>query len=83
MVYRCEGDLHSDLMVENLEHRIIEILGVINCDLSRDAIVANDILSEDFFYGCKAYVCDGLRLNPFHEVLDCHTSYGIVDLCWG
>jgi hypothetical protein len=49
MVYRCEGDLHSDLMVENLEHRIIEILGVINCDLSRDAIVANDILLEEFF----------------------------------
>jgi hypothetical protein len=67
-------------MVEILEHCTIEILGVIDCDVSRDAIVADDILSEEFFDCCIAYVCDGLHLNPFYEVLNCHDSEGIVVL---
>jgi hypothetical protein len=83
MVYKCEGNLCFDLIAEILEHSIVEILGVIDFDVSRDAIAADDILLEEFFDGCGAYVSDGLCLNPFHKVLSCHDIKGIVAMCWG
>jgi hypothetical protein len=33
MVYGCEGDLRSDLVVEILEHVIVKILGIVDCDV--------------------------------------------------
>jgi hypothetical protein len=49
----------------------------------RHAIEADDVLLEEFFYCCGGYVCDGLRLNPFYEVLDCHSGEGVIALCRG
>jgi hypothetical protein len=36
-------------MAEILEHCTVEILGVIDCDVSGDAVAADDILSEELF----------------------------------
>jgi hypothetical protein len=58
MVYRCKGNLHSDLMAEILEHVIVEFLGVVDCDVSWDAIATGDILLENFLDGGRAYVCN-------------------------
>jgi hypothetical protein len=68
-------------MVEVLEHVIVEVLSIVNCDLSRDIVMTDIILSVNFFDGCGGYVGDGLRLNPFHEVLDSHDGEGIITLC--
>jgi hypothetical protein len=70
------------LLAKILQHVIIEILGVVNCHVSRDAIVADDVLLEELFDGCGAYISDGLCLNPLREVFDCHNSEGIVAMCW-
>jgi hypothetical protein len=51
-------------MAEILEHCIIKILCVINYEVLRDTIAADDILPDEFFDGCRDYVCDGLCLNP-------------------
>jgi hypothetical protein len=64
MVYICHDNLRSDLMAEILEHCIIKILCVINYEVLRDTIAADDILPDEFFDGCRDYVCDGLCLNP-------------------
>jgi hypothetical protein len=83
MIYRCEDDLHFDLVTEILEHCIIKILVVVDCDVSRDAITKDDILPKEFSDGCEAYVCDGLRFNPLCEILNGHDGEGVVATCWG
>jgi hypothetical protein len=83
MVYRCEGNLHFHLMIEIFEHHTIKILGIVDYDVSGNVIAADDILPEELFDGCRAYVCDRFCLNPLHEVFDCHNSEGIIALCWG
>jgi hypothetical protein len=66
-----------------LKHIVVKILGVVGCYVLRDIIVINDILPEDIFDGYGAYVCDGLHLNSFCEVLNCHNSEVVIALCWG
>jgi hypothetical protein len=82
IVHGCEGNLRFNLVVEILEHVIVEILGVVDYNVLRDAIAADDILREEIFNGYRAYVSDGLRLNQFRELFDCHNSEGIVAMCW-
>jgi hypothetical protein len=48
MVYRCEGDLRSDLMAEILEHATVKILGVVDYDLLRDSIATYNVLPNFF-----------------------------------
>jgi hypothetical protein len=36
MVYRCEGNLRSDLVAEVIEHVTVEVLGIVDCDLLWD-----------------------------------------------
>jgi hypothetical protein len=43
MVYGYKGDLHSNLMAKVLEHCIVKIVGVTDCDVSRDTIAVDDI----------------------------------------
>jgi hypothetical protein len=63
MVYRCEGGLHSDWMKEILKHCAIKIIGIVICDVPENTIVTDDILLEELFDGCGAYVCDRFCLN--------------------
>jgi hypothetical protein len=48
VVNGCEGNLRSDLMAKILEHVVIKQLGVVDCDVSHDAIAIDDILLENF-----------------------------------
>jgi hypothetical protein len=52
------------MVVEILEHATIKILGVVNCDLLRNSVMANDVMLEIFLYGCRGYIGDRLRLDP-------------------
>jgi hypothetical protein len=83
VVYGCEGNLRSDLLTKILEHCAIKILCVVDCDLTGNTIATDDILPKELFDGCRAYICDRLRLNPLREVLDCHNDEGVIALCWG
>jgi hypothetical protein len=69
-------------MVEILEHVVVELLGVVHCDVSQDTIAAFDVLPEKLLDGCGVYVCNELRLNPFCEILHCYDDEGIVALSW-
>jgi hypothetical protein len=80
VVYGYEGDLHSDLVAEILEHCIVKILGVVHCNVLWDVEAADYVWPEEFFYCSGAYICDRLRLNPFHKVLDRHNGEGVVSL---
>jgi hypothetical protein len=46
VVYGCEGDLHSDLVVEILEHVIVELFGIADGNISWDAVAIDDVLQE-------------------------------------
>jgi hypothetical protein len=46
MVDRSKGHLRSDLMEEILEHVIVELLCIVNCDFSWEIIEADDVLPE-------------------------------------
>jgi hypothetical protein len=80
MVDRSEGDLRSNLMTEILEQVVIEFLGTINGDFLRDTIAADYVLLEKILDGCKAYVCDRLRLDPLCEIFNCDNNNGVVAL---
>jgi hypothetical protein len=69
-------------MAEILEHVIIELLGIVNSYLSWDVVVADYVLLEDFLDSPGAYICEGLRLNPIHEIIDRYDSEGVVSLGW-
>jgi hypothetical protein len=81
VIYRCEGDLRSDLIIEILEHGTVEILGIVNGDLLRNSVPTNDVLAKKFLDSDRGYVGYWFRFNPFSEVLDCDDGEGIVSLC--
>jgi hypothetical protein len=81
VIYRCEGNLRSNLLVEILEHWTVKIFGIVNCDVSRDAIARDDILPKEVFDGCRAYVCNRFPFNPLCEIFDGHHREGVVALC--
>jgi hypothetical protein len=82
MVYRCEGDIYPDLMVEILEHGAIKVLGIVNGDLLGISIETDDVLPEEFLDGGGGCVRHRLRFNPFGEVFHCNNGEGVVSLCW-
>jgi hypothetical protein len=70
-------------MAEILEHVIVFFLGIFNGYMLWDTIATDDVLPEKILDGCRACVCDGLRLNPFFEVPNFYNSEGIIALSWG
>jgi hypothetical protein len=56
VIYKCEGDLHPNLMTEILEHGIIEILGIVDGYLLRDSVMTDDVLPEKFLDGGGGYI---------------------------
>jgi hypothetical protein len=82
VVYRCESDLHFNLLVEIFEHCTVKVFCVINCDLSGNTVSTNNVPLEEPFDGGGAYICDTLCLNPLCEVFDCHDGEGVIVLCW-
>jgi hypothetical protein len=49
VIYRCEGDIHLDLMREILEYGTIKILGIVESDLLRNSTTTDDVLPENFW----------------------------------
>jgi hypothetical protein len=49
VIYRCEGDIHLDLMREILEYGTIKILGIVDSDLLRNSTTTDDVLPENFW----------------------------------
>jgi hypothetical protein len=82
VVYRCECNLHSDLVVEILEHIIVKLFCVVDYDVLWDTVMTDDVLTEEFLDACRAYVCNRLRLNLFCEVFHCYDDEGVVALSW-
>jgi hypothetical protein len=82
VVYRCDGDLHPNLMAEILEHGTVKIIGVVNRDLLWNSISTDDVLPKEFLNGGGGYVGDKLRFNQFGEVLHYDYSESVVSLCW-
>jgi hypothetical protein len=82
VIYRCEGDLCPDLMIEILQHGTIEILGIVDGYLLRDSIMTDDVLLEKFLNSGRDYIGYRLRFNPFHKVLDHNNGEGVVSLGW-
>jgi hypothetical protein len=71
VIYKCEGDLHPDLMTEILEHGTIEILGIVDGDMLRNSVTTDNVMLEKFLDGGGRYVCYWFRFNPFGEVSLC------------
>jgi hypothetical protein len=63
-------------LTEVLEHCIVKIFCIVDCDVPGNAIARDDILSEELFDGCGDYVCDRFCLNPLCEVLDYNNGKG-------
>jgi hypothetical protein len=83
MVYICECYLCFNLLTKVLEHCIVKVFYNADYNVAGNIVTTNDILPEELFDGCGAYVCDRLRLNPLCEVLHRHNSEGVISLCWG
>jgi hypothetical protein len=82
VVYICECDLRSDPLTEILEHYTVEVLCVVDHNVTGNTVATDDILLEELFDCCRAYVYDRLCFNPLREVHDCHNNEGVIALCW-
>jgi hypothetical protein len=49
VVYRCEGDLHADLVIEIFEHGTIEIFGIDDGDLLWNSVATIDVLPKKIY----------------------------------
>jgi hypothetical protein len=67
-------------VAEVLEHVVVKVLAILDCDLLWDTVTADNVLPEEFFDGCEDYVGDGFRFNPFHEVFHCDNHEGVIAL---
>jgi hypothetical protein len=56
VIYQRECDLRSNLLAEISEHCIAKILCVVDCNVSRDIVTADDILTKEFSDCCRAYI---------------------------
>jgi hypothetical protein len=56
VIYKCEGDLHPNLMIEIVEHGTIEILGVVDGYLLRNSIMTDDVLPEKLLNSGGGYI---------------------------
>jgi hypothetical protein len=83
VVHRCECNLHSNLLTKILEHCTVKILCAVDRNLSGNTIVIDDILLEELFDCCGAYICERLCLDPLREVFDCNNDEGVIALRWG
>jgi hypothetical protein len=72
VVYGCEGDLCSNLMVKNLEHVTVKALGIVDRDLWWDIVTTDNVLPKEFFDSCGGYA---------GEILNRHNGEGIIALC--
>jgi hypothetical protein len=69
-------------MAEILEHGIVKIPCIVDGDLLWNSIMTDDVLPKEFLDGDGGYIGNGLRFNPFGEVLHCDDSESVVYLCW-
>jgi hypothetical protein len=80
VIHRCESDIRSNLLAEIHEHCIVEVLCIVDCDVSGDAVPADDVLPKEFFNCCGAYVGDRLHLYPLREIFNCHNGEDVIAL---
>jgi hypothetical protein len=81
MLHECECYLHSDLLTKVFEHCVVKVIYIVDYDVAGDAVMANDILSEKLFDGCRAYIYDRLRLNPLREVFHFRNDKCVIPPC--
>jgi hypothetical protein len=82
VVYRSDGDLCPDLVIEILEHDTIEIHSIVNSDLLSNSVATYVVLPEEFLDDGRCYVSYRLCFNPFGEVFHCDDSESVISLCW-
>jgi hypothetical protein len=67
-------------MVKFLEHVIVELFDIIDCDLFQNTKAVDNVLAEKLLDYRGAYVGDMLRLNPFGKILNYYDGKGVIAL---
>jgi hypothetical protein len=83
VVHTSKAFLHPYLIAIFLEHDIVELFCIFNCDFSWSTKVIDDVLPEKLLDFHGDYVHDKLHLNLFGEVVHCYDGGGIITLSWG
>jgi hypothetical protein len=73
-----EGYLRPYLMTKVLEHVIVKLLSIVDCDFSWHTKATNVVLLEKLLDCHRAYVGDRLCLNPLGKILDFYNGEGII-----
>jgi hypothetical protein len=68
-------------VIEILEHATVKVLGVVDCDLLRKSIAANNVLPEKFMYGCRGHIGDRIHLDPLDEIFYRYYVESVIFLC--
>jgi hypothetical protein len=63
VIYRCEGDLHPDLLIEILEHGTVKILGIVDGDLPRNSVATDDVSLEKNWMVVEVMLVTGFALT--------------------
>jgi hypothetical protein len=51
VVYGCKGDLHFDLLTKIPEYCAVNVLHVVDCDVSGNTVAIDDVLPKELFDG--------------------------------
>jgi hypothetical protein len=65
-----------------LEHVIVELFDIIDCDLFQNTKAVDNVLVEKLLDYRGAYVGDMLCLNPFGKILNYYEGKGVIALSW-
>jgi hypothetical protein len=65
MIYRCECDLHSNFMVEALEHVAANVLGVVDHDVLRNVVMIDNVLQMNFLIVAEVMLVKGFASTHF------------------
>jgi hypothetical protein len=78
MIYQHECDLHSNLLTKIFEHCVVKVFCIVDHDVAKGTIQADDVLLENFSYRHEGYIREGLHLYPFCEVFNNHDGDGVI-----
>jgi hypothetical protein len=78
VVHRCECDLRSDLSAELLEHCVIKVLCIVDCYVSGNIVMADDVLPKEFLDCGGADIGERFHFYLFCKVFNSHHRKSII-----
>ena len=83
MADRCESVLYVVILAELSEGLIVELSAIVRYECVGQPVPTDDRFSEEVLHLLFGYVCQGLSLHPFGEVVNSDEKEIVLPCCRG